>query len=97
MDYSKIILSPNTIKEHKPGDMWKTPVRSIVRGIRANPMVKIRERTGLTRSTIQHIVKDSSSRTTRKGKATKPQVLKQADIKRIFRFVFESWTNRTKS
>jgi hypothetical protein len=33
MDYSKIILLPNAIKEHKPRDMWKTPVRSIIRGI----------------------------------------------------------------
>jgi DNA-binding CsgD family transcriptional regulator len=54
MDYSKIILSPNTIKEHKPGDMWKTPVRSIVCGMRRDGKSygEIRERTGLTRSTI---------------------------------------------
>ena len=34
---------------------------------------------------------------TRKGLATKKPVLKQANIKRIFWFVSESWTNRTKS
>ena len=99
MEYSNIVLLPLAIKEHKPRDMWKTPVRSIVRGIRqdSKSYSKIREKTGLTRSTIQHMVKGPTSRTTRKGKLFRPRLLKQADIKRIFRFVSESWTNRTKS
>jgi transposase len=99
MEESNLILSPSAIKEHNPGDQWKTPVRSIVRGIRRKGMShsKIRKETDLTRSTIQHIVKGPSSRTTRKGKTFKPRLLNQADIKRIFRFVSESWTNRTKS
>ena len=99
MEYLNIVLSPLATKEHKPGDMWKTPVRSIVRGIRRNgkSYSEIRERTGLTRSTIQHIMKGPTSHMARKGKATKPRLLKQGDIKRIFRFVSESWTNRTKS
>jgi hypothetical protein len=67
-------------------------VRAIVRGMRRDGKSygEIRERTGLTRSIIQHIVKGPSSRTTRKGKVFKPRLLKQADVKRIFRFVSES-------
>jgi hypothetical protein len=89
MEYSNIVLSPLATKEHKPGDMWKTPVRSIVRGMRRDGKSygEIREKTGLTRSTIQNIVKGPSSYTTRKGESYKPRLLKQADIKRIFRFV----------
>jgi hypothetical protein len=34
---------------------------------------------------------------TRKGLATRRLMLKQADVKRIFRFVSESWMNCTKS
>jgi hypothetical protein len=99
MEESNTILSPLAIKEHKPGDQWKTPVRSIVRGLRWKGLSygEIRLETGLTRSTIQHMVKGPSSRTTRKGKTFKPRLLKQVDIKRIFRFVSLSWTNRTKS
>ena len=93
-----IILSPSAAN-HKPKEQWKTPVRSTVRSLRrqGKSYGEIKKLTGLERSTIQGIVKGVSSRTTRKGKATKPKALKQADIKRIFRFVSESWTNRTKS
>jgi hypothetical protein len=94
-----IILSPSAIKEHGYKDMWKTPVRSAVRTLRRegksyNQIVTL---TGLKQSTIQGIVKGPTSRTTRKGKATKRPALKQAEIKRIFRFVSESWANRIKS
>ena len=93
------ILSPDALKDHKPNENWKTPVRSTVRSLRqqGKSYGQIREVTGLTRSTIQHIVKGPTSRTTRKGLATKRPVLKQAEVKRIFRFVSESWTNRIKS
>jgi hypothetical protein len=94
-----IILSPSVLRDHKPKEMWKTPTRAIVRGMRRDGKSygEIREKTGLTRSTIQGIVKGVLSRTTRKGLATRRPMLKQADIKRIFRFVSELWTNRTKS
>jgi hypothetical protein len=93
-----IILSPIALA-HKPKEMWKTPVRSTVRSLRrqGKSYGEIKKLTGLERSTIQGIVKGVSSRTTRKGKPTKPKALKTADIKRIFRFVSELWTNRTKS
>jgi hypothetical protein len=54
MEDLNIILSPLAIKDHKPGEMWKTPVRSIVRGLRRKGMSygEIRLETGLTRSTI---------------------------------------------
>jgi uncharacterized protein YerC len=94
-----LCLSPSAITEHKPKEMWKTPVRSSVRTLRrqGKSYNQIVAETGLKRSTIQDIVKGVSSRTTRKGKATKRPVFKQADIKRVFRFVSESWANRTKS
>ena len=94
-----IILSPSVIKEHGYKEMWKTPVHALVRSLRrqGHSYGQIRALTSLKRSTIQGIVKGPSSRTTRKGLATKRPALKQADVKRIFRFVSESWANRTKS
>jgi hypothetical protein len=86
-----IILSPS-VANHKPKEMWKTPVHSTVHSSRkqGKSCGEIKRLTGLERSTIQGIVKGVSSRTTRKGKATKYPALKLADIKRIFRFVSES-------
>jgi hypothetical protein len=57
----------------------------------------IRAKTGIPLSTIKRIYKSETSRTMHKGKACKPYLLKQADIKRIFRFVSVSWTNRCMS
>jgi len=54
----------------------------------------IKKKTGLTRSTIQGIIKSGQSRTLRKGKATKPKLLKLRDIERIIRWVSASWDNR---
>ena len=94
-----IILSPGVLRSHNPNENWKTPVRAAVRTLRREGASygQIKAKTGLSRSTIQHIVKAHTSRTTRKGKANKSAILKQADVKRIFRFVSESWANRTKS
>ena len=96
---SSIILSPGILKSHNPNENWKTPVRSLVRILRREGASygQIKRKTGLSRSTIQYIIKGPTSRTTRKEKATKPTVLKQKDVKHIFWFVSESWTNHTKS
>jgi hypothetical protein len=47
-------------------------------------------KTGVPKSTVRRICKSESSRTARKGKVFKPKLLKEADIKRIYRFVSES-------
>lgn len=96
---SSIILSPGVLRSHNLNENWKTPVRATIRTLRREGASygQIQAKTGLTRSTIQYIVKAHTSRTTRKGKANKSTILKQANVKRIFRFVSESWTNRTKS
>ena len=73
----------------------RTIVRSLCR--KGYSYSQIKALTGLERSIIQGIVKAPSSRMIRKGLATKKPVLKQADIKRIFRFVSKSWANRIKS
>jgi hypothetical protein len=93
-----IILSPSVVN-HKPKEQWETPVRLIVRSMRrqGKSYGEIKKATGLERSTIQHIIKGPSSRTTRKGKTFKPHLLKPHEVRRIFLFVSESWTNRTKS
>jgi hypothetical protein len=64
------ILSPSVIKSHKPSENWKTPVRATVRSLRRDGVSygQITAKTGLSRSTIQYIVKGPTSRTTRKGK-----------------------------
>jgi hypothetical protein len=97
MEGINILSSPDL--NHKPGEMWRTPARSKIRGMRAagKSYSEIKKLTGLERSTIQGIIKGPSSRTTRKGKTFKPTLLKKSDIQRIFCFVSESWTNRTKS
>jgi hypothetical protein len=96
---SLIILSPGVLRSHNPNENWKTPVRATVRIMRREGASYgyIQGKTGLSCSIIQHIVKAYTSRTTRKGKANKSRILKEADVKRIFRFISESWTNRTKS
>ena len=96
---SSIILSPGILRSYNPNENWKTPVRATVRTLRREGASYgyIVKKTGLSRSTIQYIVKAHTSRTTRKGKANKWRILKEADVKRIFWFVSESWTNRTKS
>ena len=85
MDTSISILSSPAIN-HKPKEMWKTPVRCVVRTLcrQGQSYGEIKKETGLERSTIQGICKGASSYTTRKGKAIKPEALKEADIRRIF-------------
>ena len=94
MEDTTILSSP--LENHKAGEMWRTPGRAKVRGMRAagKSYNAIKKLTGLPRSTIQGIVY-GPSRTTRKGKSFKPMLLKPAEIQRIFRFVSVSWTNRT--
>ena len=72
MEDTTILSSP--LENHKAGEMWRTPVRAKVRGIRAagKSYNAIKKLTGLPRSTIQGIVYGPSSRTTRKGKSFKP-------------------------
>jgi hypothetical protein len=76
-----IILSPSAA-DHKPKEMWTTPVRSVVRSMRraCKSYGEIRKETGLKRSTIQGIIKGPSSRTTRKGKTFKPHLLKPHEV-----------------
>ena len=77
-----LILSPS-VANHKPKEQWKTPVRAAVRLLhrQGKSYCKIKKLTGLERSTIQGIVKGASSRTTRKGKATKHPILKPAKVR----------------
>jgi hypothetical protein len=93
-----IILSP-LAANHKPGEMWRTPVRLVVRSLRraGKSYGEIKKETGLERSTIQGILKGPSSCTTQRGKTFKPHILKPHKVQRIFLFVSESWANRTKS
>ena len=97
MEGINILSSPDL--NYKPGEMWRTPARSKIRVMRAagKSYGEIKKLTGLEWSTIQGIIKGPSFRTTRKGKTFKLTLLKKSDIQRIFRFVSESWTNRTKS
>ena len=92
-----ILSSP--VANHKPNEMWRTPVRAVVRSLcrKGKSYGEIRKETGLERSTIQSIIKGPSSCTTHKGKTFKPQLLTPKEVRRIFLFVSESWTNRTKS
>jgi hypothetical protein len=87
------------LRSYNLNENWKTPVRATVRTLRQEGASYgyIIKKTSLSRSTIQHIIKAYTSWTTYKGKANKSRILKEADIKRIFRFISESWTNRTKS
>jgi len=56
---SSIILSPGILKSHNPNENWKTPVRSLVRTLcrEGTSYGQIKRKTGLSRSTIQYIVK----------------------------------------
>ena len=86
------ILSSPIIRDHKSGDMWPTPVRSTIWLIRRSGKgyKKISTETGAPISTIKQITKAETSYTIYKGKIFKPKLLKEADIKRIFRFISKS-------
>jgi transposase len=93
-----LLLSSPTV-EHTPGQEWHTPARAKVRLLRKSGYSygAISKHTGLTRSTIQRIVKAKSSRRSRKGKEFKPKLLKAHDIRRLLRYVCASWSNRRAS
>jgi transposase len=99
MTMENSILSSSPLRNHSAGDNWTTPVRAKVRVLRADGKSygDIQKATGLARSTIQGIVKSKSSRTLRKGKATKPKLLKGRELRRILRYVSASWSNRRQS
>jgi hypothetical protein len=92
------ILSSPVLRDHKSGDMWSTPVRATVRAMKRDGKGygAIFAKTSVPKSTVRRICKSESLRTTRKEKVFKPKLLKEADIKRIYRFVSKSWTNRCK-
>ena len=86
------ILSSPIIRDHKSGDMWPTPICSSIRTmIRSGKGYKrISLETVVPISTIKRITRAETSRTTRKGKIYKPNLLEKADIKRIFCFISKS-------
>jgi uncharacterized protein YerC len=93
-----LLLSSPAIN-HAPNQNWETPVRAKVRLLRksGDSYGKIATKTGLSRSTIQGIIKAPSSRRTRKGKEYKPKLLKTRDLRRILRWVTACWSNRRAS
>src|SRR2546421_8991291 len=92
-------IPSSRVANNKPNEMWKTPVRSVICSLRCqgHSYDEIKKLAGLEQSTIQSIINGPTSRTTRKGKAFKPQLLTPKEVRRIFLFVSESWVNRTKS
>ena len=96
---TNILSSP--AKAHKPNTEWDTPTRAKIRSLRAagKSYREIRKLTDnkLSRSTIQKIIKASSSRRSRKNKTYKPKLLNARDLRRIQRYVETSWETRVAS
>jgi IS30 family transposase len=94
MNPTLLLLSPAV--KHEPGQKWDTRSRAKVRLLRkcGHSYGEISKQTGLTRSTIQSIVKAKSSRRSRKGKQYRPKLLSTRDIWRLLRYVTACWDNR---
>jgi hypothetical protein len=99
MDPDTSILSSPLVRDHKPGGGWSTPIRSSVRSMRRDGLSygQINKKTGLTRSTIQRMVKARSSRSARKGKPIKKRALTTQQIARMIKWLSASWDNRRAS
>jgi transposase len=99
MDPDTSILSSPLVRDHKPGGGWSTPIRSSVRSMRRDGLSygQINKKTGLTRSTIQRMVKAKSSRSARKGKPIKKRALTTQQITRMIKWLSASWDNRRAS
>src|SRR4051812_26732649 len=93
------ILTSPVKNSHKPGQMWPPSVRAVIRAMhrRGDGYGTIYKETGVLKSTVKRIIAGESSDNSRKGKVFKSKLLKEAEIKKIFRFVGASWTNRTAS
>jgi len=93
------LLSSPLATSHAPFKDWPTPARAKVRLLRKQGLSysQISNATGLTRSTIQGIVKAKSSRRSRKGKEYKPKRITPRDLRQIIRWVVTNWTTRRAS
>src|SRR4051812_32024320 len=91
------ILTSPVKNSYKLGQMWPLSVRAVVRAMhrRGDGYGTIYKETDVPKSTVKRIIAGESSDNPRKGKVFKPKLLKEVEIKKIFRFVRVFWTNRT--
>jgi len=80
----------------KPNGEWKTPARSTVRSLWRDgySVPEIIKKTGLPRTNIRRWIHAETSRTTRKGKATKPRLMSRRQIRQIIRYIAKNWSTR---
>jgi hypothetical protein len=89
-----ILSSP--AKGHVAKEKWGTPVRATVRALRRDGVSWGQIfKTGVTKSSAQRMCSQSTSRSTRKGKAMKPKLISVSDINRAIAWMTTSWVNRT--
>jgi hypothetical protein len=87
---------PSSPIVHEAGDNWNTPKRARVRQMRrdGNSWGAIKNELGVKRSTAQSICKDSSSRTTRKGKVYHHRLIDTRTIRQIIRHISRNYPSR---
>jgi Transposase len=87
---------PSSPIVHEAGDNWNTPKRARVRQMRrdGNSWGAIKNELGVKRSTAQSICKDSSSRTTRKGKVYHHRLINTRTIRQIIRHISRNYPSR---
>ena len=73
----------------KPNGEWKTLARATVRSLWRDgySVPEIIKKTGLPRTNIRRWIHAETSRTTRKGKATKPRLMSRRQIRQIIRYI----------
>jgi hypothetical protein len=91
------ILSPKP--QTKVGANWDTPARAKVRGLfkAGHRPVDIFRMTRIPQPTISRILKEGSSRRSRKGRMYKPNKLTNRAVRRIIRYLSKNFTTRAQS
>ena len=97
MNDSVLSSPPATLRA--PKSNWDTPTRAKVRLLYklGNGYDAIRNQTGMPKSTIRNIIKSHSSRRTRKGKSYKRKLISTRELRRVLRYIAQSWETRRAS
>ena len=87
---------PSSSPPHEEGENWGTPRRARVRQMRRDGKTwgQITSQLGVPRSSARAICRDSSSRTTRKGKHYQTSLINIRTVRQIIRHIRRSYTTR---
>jgi DNA invertase Pin-like site-specific DNA recombinase len=90
------LLSSPALAPRGPHSNWDTPARAKIRALAKTGVSqrKISRLCGVPQSTVNRIINGKSSRRSRKGKEYKPTLISKREIRRVIRFISNSWEGR---